>query len=168
MMKSNQKENAVSPVVGVMLMLVVTIVLAALVAAFAGGLGTTTEATPMVTFTVDYSQNDGMLISAAGATGSVPMDDIVVQVSDLANDRFFDLNMSKFTYSSGNAFLPGQYLYISTSDLTDAMKEAEGGGSGTRYGYITAGGIDITGQTFTVKLVKNGKVIGTATGVISP
>ena len=38
-----KKEDAVSPVIGVMLMLVVTIVIAAVVAAFAGGLATETE-----------------------------------------------------------------------------------------------------------------------------
>jgi len=39
-------EEAVSPVVGVMLMLVVTIIIAAVVSAFAGGLGTTKQAAP--------------------------------------------------------------------------------------------------------------------------
>ena len=38
MKKTEQKDDAVSPVVGVMLMLVVTIIIAAVVAAFAGGL----------------------------------------------------------------------------------------------------------------------------------
>ena len=43
----SDRDSAVSPVVGVMLMLVVTIIVAALVAAFAGGIGTTTEAAPI-------------------------------------------------------------------------------------------------------------------------
>lgn len=43
-MKHTKKEDAVSPVVGVMLMLVVTIVIAAIVAAFAGGIGTDVSA----------------------------------------------------------------------------------------------------------------------------
>ena len=42
-MKQMKKESAVSPVVGVMLMLVITIIIAALVAAFAGGLVENTE-----------------------------------------------------------------------------------------------------------------------------
>ena len=42
-MKKSKKEDAVSPVVGVMLMLVVTIIIAAVVAAFAGGIANTTE-----------------------------------------------------------------------------------------------------------------------------
>lgn len=54
-----EKENAVSPVVGVMLMLVVTIIIAAVVAAFASGLGTTTTTTPVASyeFTIHASKS---------------------------------------------------------------------------------------------------------------
>ena len=48
-----KKEDAVSPVIGVMLMLVVTIVIAAVVAAFAGGIATDTEPTPSVVLSAD-------------------------------------------------------------------------------------------------------------------
>ena len=41
-----QNENAVSPVVGVMLMLVVVIIIAAVVSGFAGGLVKTTPVAP--------------------------------------------------------------------------------------------------------------------------
>jgi len=43
------RNTAVSPVVGVMLMLVVTIIIAAVVSAFAGGIGTEQHKTPQVT-----------------------------------------------------------------------------------------------------------------------
>ena len=52
-----KKEDAVSPVIGVMLMLVVTIVIAAVVAAFAGGLATETEAAPVVVLDADVYAN---------------------------------------------------------------------------------------------------------------
>ena len=52
-----KKEDAVSPVIGVMLMLVVTIVIAAVVAAFAGGIATDTEPTPNVVLTADAYVN---------------------------------------------------------------------------------------------------------------
>jgi len=44
-----RRDQAVSPVVGVMLMLVVTIIIAAVVSAFAGGMGTDQHKTPQVT-----------------------------------------------------------------------------------------------------------------------
>lgn len=46
-----QKDAAVSPVVGVMLMLVVTIIIAAVVSAFAGGMGSEQHKTPQTTIT---------------------------------------------------------------------------------------------------------------------
>ena len=52
-MKRTEKDDAVSPVVGVMLMLVVTIIIAAVVAAFAGGIATETKATPNAIIAVD-------------------------------------------------------------------------------------------------------------------
>ena len=45
-------DDAVSPVVGIMLMLVVTIIIAAVVSTMAGGLMTSTDAAPQVAFSV--------------------------------------------------------------------------------------------------------------------
>jgi FlaG/FlaF family flagellin (archaellin) len=50
---SNNHDSAVSPVVGVMLMLVVTIIIAAVVSAFAGGLGGSQVKTPQATIVAD-------------------------------------------------------------------------------------------------------------------
>lgn len=52
-MKKNKKDDAVSPVVGVMLMLVVTIIIAAVVAAFASGVATDTNAASNVVIKLD-------------------------------------------------------------------------------------------------------------------
>ena len=57
MKKTEQKDDAVSPVVGVMLMLVVTIIIAAVVAAFAGGLATDTEVPPTASLETKISIN---------------------------------------------------------------------------------------------------------------
>ena len=46
-MKSERKDDAVSPVIGVMLMLVVTLIIAAVVSVFASGLATDTTSTPI-------------------------------------------------------------------------------------------------------------------------
>jgi len=53
-------ESAVSPVVGVMLMLVATIIVAAVVSAFAGGLTASQDMTPQVNIQAEYSQSEGM------------------------------------------------------------------------------------------------------------
>ena len=49
---NTKKDNAVSPVVGVMLMLVVTIIIAAVVSVFAGGLMTNQQAAPSLTMDI--------------------------------------------------------------------------------------------------------------------
>jgi hypothetical protein len=61
-MSQDNTESAVSPVVGVMLMLVVTIIIAAVVSAFAGGLSDSQDIAPQVTIKAEYSQEDGMTI----------------------------------------------------------------------------------------------------------
>jgi FlaG/FlaF family flagellin (archaellin) len=50
--------DAVSPVIGVMLMLVVTLIIAAVVSAFAGGMATTQETTPQASIEVRLAQMD--------------------------------------------------------------------------------------------------------------
>jgi len=52
-----EKEKAVSPVVGVMLMLVVTIVLAAVVSSFSGGMATETDKAPQAALEVHFYKN---------------------------------------------------------------------------------------------------------------
>ncbi|MEA5038001.1 hypothetical protein SDC9_17361 [bioreactor metagenome] len=66
----SNRDPGVSPVVGVMLMLVVTIIVAALVAAFAGGIGTTTEAAPTASLDVSLfiGQGSAMIENIAGDT----------------------------------------------------------------------------------------------------
>jgi flagellin-like protein len=57
-----KKDNAVSPVIGVLLMLVVTIIIAAVVAAFTGGLTGETKKSPQIALSADYSQTGGLKI----------------------------------------------------------------------------------------------------------
>lgn len=66
MRKENRKEDAISPVVGVMLMIVVTIVIAAVITAFATGLaGDSTTTTPMALFEVEnIRMTDGNLLES--------------------------------------------------------------------------------------------------------
>ena len=66
-MRNHQKVNeAVSPVVGVMLMLVVTIIIAALVSTFAAGLADSQSTPPQVALKGTYSQSNGLVITHAG------------------------------------------------------------------------------------------------------
>ena len=61
-MKKSNKEDAVSPVIGVMLMLVVTIVIAAVVAAFASGLGGDVESAPAAIMDVNLNKDKALTL----------------------------------------------------------------------------------------------------------
>ena len=79
-----QKEDAVSPVIGVMLMLVVTIVIAAVVAAFASGLGGDVEAAPAAILDVDvYSDGKVKISSLSG--DSLVTKEITVKLQDVTS-----------------------------------------------------------------------------------
>ena len=51
-------DDAVSPVIGVILMVAITVILAAVIASFVLGLGGNTQATPTASFTFDFTQGD--------------------------------------------------------------------------------------------------------------
>ena len=69
-----RKEDAVSPVIGVMLMLVVTIVIAAVVAAFAGGLGSDVEMAPTAALDIDVISNGKVNIKSLSGESLIKSD----------------------------------------------------------------------------------------------
>ncbi|MBQ3570230.1 MAG: type IV pilin N-terminal domain-containing protein [Methanocorpusculum sp.] len=77
-----QNEDAVSPVIGVMLMLVVTIVIAAVVAAFAGGLATEAEPVPAAVLDADVYAGDQTLVLRSFSGENLRSDETNVKVQD--------------------------------------------------------------------------------------
>ena len=72
--EAKERESAVSPVVGVMLMLVVTIIIAATVSAFAGGLVGTSEKAPQAAFDVKINVGGFSNTMAITHLGGDPID----------------------------------------------------------------------------------------------
>lgn len=72
-------DNAVSPVVGVMLMLVVTIVVAAIIVAFTTGIGTSNEAAPTAKFDFKLHASGGI---GSGTTWSQPGVECMIPIAD--------------------------------------------------------------------------------------
>ncbi len=68
-MKFIENKEAVSPVVGVMLMLVVTLIIAGVVSAFGGGLVSTTSATPQASITSSLTFGDALKMQHNGGDG---------------------------------------------------------------------------------------------------
>lgn len=90
-------EPAVSPIIGVMLMLVVTIVIAAVVAAFASGIGVNQEKAPNATLDVNLYRGSSMVAEVANLAG----DDL--ETKDLLITVSYEVPM----YFNGNALSNG-------------------------------------------------------------
>ena len=111
---TERKEDAVSPVIGVMLMLVVTIVIAAVVAAFAGGIATDTEPTPSVVLTADAYPTKVILQSLSGDRLETAGLDVVVYSGD------GDLLAKGTVPTTEKYFTPGMKLTVQLTAETGA------------------------------------------------
>ncbi|HJJ48534.1 MAG TPA: type IV pilin N-terminal domain-containing protein [Methanocorpusculum sp.] len=132
-------ETAVSPVVGVMLMLVVTIIIAAVVAVFASGVVTTTETAPQLTFKATYSQSQGMTISHTGGDAvSLTDTNFMTTPSELMGpdaakfayiiDKSIIINSADnedLAASSSKAFKSGDMFYVTAANCKDYSTEKD-------------------------------------------
>lgn len=94
MRKAERKEDAVSPVIGVMLMLVVTIIIAAVITGFATDLSKDTDKTPMVLFDVQYNNDKGIIELKHKGGDAIRIQDIelILEQSGLtANNGIFQV-----------------------------------------------------------------------------
>ena len=169
--ETESRDAAVSPVIGVMLMLVVTIIIAAVVSSFAGGLGTTKDTTPTVTLKADLSVTDGLTITCLGVTPGKPVDfDVYVGY----NDMYYVVGEGD-TFS----FTPGASINVPPEteagedymSLDKAFIDAYGkSGSGTSYKntgmYVP--NPSFVGKTYTIQLIgKDSGIIGKAYAVLT-
>jgi len=97
MTKFRENEEAVSPVIGVILMVAITVILAAVIAAFVFGMGSSVQSTKTVGLTLQKS-GDNLTVTIAGGP-------------DLA-----ELNYLKVTFDGDNAV----YTYSSSTTMTAA------------------------------------------------
>ena len=91
-----RKEDAVSPVIGVMLMLVVTIVIAAVVAAFAGGLATETESAPVAVLDADVYEGANLLVGKKSYAVSFILQDENKTLTDVQIDAIMNKLIKNF------------------------------------------------------------------------
>ena len=138
-----KKEDAVSPVIGVMLMLVVTIVIAAVVAAFAGGLGSDVEMAPTAALDFDvYASDKTVKVEHLSGEILIP-NDITIKVSD-NRGTLGQVSLSKGS-GVGTSFAPG-----STTTVALEMGTYKEGESTSTYTLEA-------GNYVTVTVLSNGK-----------
>ena len=202
-MKKSIKDNkiigneAVSPVVGVMLMLVVTIIIAAVVSAFAGGLTESTSKAPQVSLKATYSQTDGLTISHQGGDAIGTIDTVVLvrlggtfgdaqhmvwaqNATTIVNQRGNPSGSTAGTanawlrdggYSGVKSFAPGDNAYIEppySGYKFMQPKPTAPGSKETSLGYRLDNDANV-GKTFWVELTdKEGKIFGKTEVTIAP
>jgi len=72
-------DEAVSPVIGVILMVAITVILAAVIATFALGMGDLIgETTPQVTFTTHYDESTQNLTITHASGSAIPADEVTI------------------------------------------------------------------------------------------
>lgn len=154
--------EAVSPVIGVMLMIVVTIILAAAVSSYANSMQSQ-ERAPQVTFIVEASVQDGYVIFEHLGGDTIDKRDIRVEIESGYPPTSGYVDADKISFSSSSSFLnPGDeakvnFTYTSPDD------------------YITFDGDEIyqeveIGEPFKVTVIdtNSGQTIHTGKITLSP
>jgi FlaG/FlaF family flagellin (archaellin) len=112
-------ENAVSPVVGVMLMLVVTIIIAAVVSGFAGGLSGGTQKAPQMSMDVTikntgYAASSYVLFDVQAVSEPIPTNDLKISTFWSTKNATGDLVTGGATVASGMDF-PNTHYHSGSS-----------------------------------------------------
>jgi archaeal type IV pilus assembly protein PilA len=136
-------DNAVSPVVGVMLMLVVVIIIGAIVSAFAGGVVSGQKKAPQATFSGKYSQSEGFRISHDGGDSLATADTVFVvrngplfgqnleqKSAQVLNKSMISNNKNHYldsmdASSNVSAIIAGETLFITPANTTCNMLQPQ-------------------------------------------
>lgn len=139
MSRMQKNESAVSPVIGVMLMIVVTVIIAAVVAAFAGGMSSDQKKTPNAVFTVaGVSTTDGTVTFQQTGGDELALNEILIQLQYNGQS----ITLSNADSPTGDQ---GNYLeevggssdgYISASDRFTLTADTY---SSSQFGYQPTG-----------------------------
>jgi flagellin-like protein len=121
-------DDAVSPVIGVILMVAITVILAAVIASFVLGLGDSTNTTPSASFDFDYDGTDvleithesGDKISASqlSIAGDVTVDDVTPGTTNTNVDTAWPTDVSAgntLTLNSVNSDFTVRVVYTAGS-----------------------------------------------------
>ncbi|ADN35404.1 conserved hypothetical protein [Methanolacinia petrolearia DSM 11571] len=175
-------DSGVSPVVGVMLMLVVTIVIAAVVSAFAGGLTGETSKSPQIALSGEYSQAGGLVFYNDG--GDVLTTEYVSvrlrsseQIANSANNHIFTIERQNISNVDGDSwhekvlsFQPGDSAFVTAENMSGSVLQPQYWDykeSTRKYCFDNVSNI---GKTITLELYDSltGKIIAKSNLIIEP
>ena len=93
-------DDAVSPVIGVILMVAITVILAAVIASFVLGLGDSTNTTPSASFDFDYDSNNDEVTITHQSGDTLTASQVNVQVGGTDAGTQFEGSYSEITSGS--------------------------------------------------------------------
>lgn len=113
-------DRAVSPVIGVVLMLTATVIIGGVVASFVTGMGTGLDAAPQATIDIDYNDADGNLTITHEGGATIPAEQLEIRSS---NDDPIAVNATD-SVSSGTVISEGS---VDTSSTVRVVWTGENG-----------------------------------------
>jgi flagellin-like protein len=133
-------DDAVSPVIGVILMVAITVILAAVIASFVLGLGDSQETAPQVSFDVEYDEG-----------GSATSSGDAVVVTKSSGDDIEDTNI----YVRGNNPNPDSFAGSPGWDADRSVADYLGTNSASPVGGYTSGDTIKAAQGFRINYASN-------------
>ncbi|QGA83251.1 type IV pilin [Halomicrobium sp. LC1Hm] len=95
-------DDAVSPVIGVILMVAITVILAAVIASFVLGLGDQTQTTPTASFSFDYDADDNEVAITHDGGDPIAASELYVRGTTDSGSGGTDLSGDNGNWKSGN------------------------------------------------------------------
>jgi flagellin-like protein len=90
-----EDDSGVSPVIGVILMVAITVILAAVIASFVLGLGDSQEAAPNIAFDTDFDPSDGnVTLTINSVNDDANAEDIIIRGGAVDGDITWPSNVS--------------------------------------------------------------------------
>lgn len=143
--KMKRGDDAVSPVVAVMLMLVVTIIIAAVVSTMAGGLFSTRSPAPTISAVTEYSLSNGLSIDVLSVSEAIDTADLELRLDSLTEGtrhsavvvgsapRGVTGSGAGITYDAGNPPAFGNFSLMSGVKLSSTGAGIFRSSEGTAY-----------------------------------
>lgn len=116
-----QKNAAVSPVIGVLLMLTLTLIIAAIVNSYAGGLIDTEPKAPSATLQVTYSQTNGMEIRHISGD---PIPTSTVKLIIVPSETF-GRNASRYSSELNKTYITNATGELTWNGITTSMRPGD-------------------------------------------
>ncbi len=120
-MKFRENEDAVSPVIGVILMVAITVILAAIIATFVFGMSSNIETTKTVAVTASLDKDRFLVVTLQGSGDVADLeelnmtvngkDPVVINMSQ-SNDGLWDTLSVGASFNTSKAIEPGQHVIV--------------------------------------------------------